>query len=226
MFSTHDDPAKSKSKALFVVGPRCANVSPPSALILNGKELPWVSRCDHLGHTLTIEGTMSQDCVEKRAAFIDSAVKVKETFHFAHPIERISAVQTYCTSFYDSNLWRLRSPEVEGIYASWRTHVKLSWDLPRNCHNYFISHVLAPHVWSVKSSLLSKFHNFFLGLLCSDTHEVSVMARIASRDIRSNFGSNVRLLHDETGLDPWVTTPMEMKCKLREMSISEIPEGA
>ena len=167
---------------------------------------------------------MSQDCVEKRAAFIDSSVKVKESFHFAHPMEKISAVQKYNTSFYDSSLWRLRSQEVEGIYASWRTHIKLSWDLPRNCHSFFIPHVLAPHVWSVKTSVLSKFHNFFLGLLNCDAYEVSVMARLAARDIRSNLGSNVRLLQEETGLDPWVTTPQEMKSKLRELSIPEIPE--
>ena len=51
------------------------------------------------------------------------------------------------------------------------------------------------------------------------------MARLASRDIRSDFGSNVKLLQEETGLDPWVSTPLEMKRKLRELSIPDIPEG-
>ena len=51
-FSTHPEPSKSKSKAMHVVGPR-QTVDPPAPLVLCGADLPWVPRCDHLGHTLT-----------------------------------------------------------------------------------------------------------------------------------------------------------------------------
>ena len=71
-FSTNLDPKKSKSKALYVVGRRGSGTPLPLPLILSGKELPWVDKCDHLGHTLTTDGKMDQDCREKRAAFCGS----------------------------------------------------------------------------------------------------------------------------------------------------------
>ena len=39
---------------------------------------------------------------------------------------------------YGSNLWDIRSKSAEMVYASWRTNIKLVWDLPRQTKNYFI----------------------------------------------------------------------------------------
>ena len=223
MFSTHPVPAKSKSKAMHVVGQRCLNTPPPSPLVLCGKELPWVKRCEHLGHVLTSDGSMTQDCREKRAAFIDEAVKMREMFSFAHPVERITAVEKHCTALHGSNLWRLDSPAVESLFSSWRTNIKLTWEVPRNCRTFFVDHVLAPHVWSLKASLLGRFHSFFSSLLRSDSLEVQVMANLAARDLRTSLGSNVRLLLDITGLDPWTTPVTTMKDALRNSLTAEIP---
>ena len=127
-FSTHVDPKKSKSKSMLVTGhkQKCTEVLP---LVLCGENLPWVDRCDHLGHILTSSGSMEDDCLQKRADFIDSAVKVKESFSFAHPKEVLNAVQKYCTSFHGSNLFDLRGSTAQMIYASWQTNVKWTWDL-------------------------------------------------------------------------------------------------
>ena len=76
MFSTNADPKKSKSKALYVVGPRGATLPRPVPLQLCGRPLPWVERADHLGHVLHQDGTMDHDCLQKRAQFIDASVKI------------------------------------------------------------------------------------------------------------------------------------------------------
>ena len=110
---------------------------------------------EHLGHSLTADGSMQQDCKEKRASFIDGAVKIRETFSFAHPSEIIFAVDKYCCSFYGSNLYDLRSESVKRLVAAWRTNVKLSWDVDRSCHNYFLSSVLAQGYRTLLASLLS-----------------------------------------------------------------------
>ena len=223
-FSTHPEPRKSKSKAMFVVGKVAGVVSPPAPLHLCGQELPWVSRCEHLGVTLTINGTLEQDCREKRASFIDNSVKIRESFSFAHPLEMITAVEKYCNSFYGSNLWCFDSPEVESIFSAWRTNIKLCWNIPRWSHNYFIDTNLAPHLWPLKSNLLSRFFSFFLSLLNSDSTEVQVVARLAARDLRSNVGSNLSLIKDISGLDPWETTANAMKSRLRQVLVSLAPE--
>ena len=84
MFSTDPNPDKSKSKAVYVTGPRGGGMKKPVPLLLCGQPLPWVARADHLGHALSEDGTMRQDAREKRARFIDLSVKIRETFVRGH----------------------------------------------------------------------------------------------------------------------------------------------
>ena len=149
-FSTHPEPSKSKSKAMHVVGPRQA-ADPPAPLTLCGAHLPWVTRCDHLGCTLTSDGLMDQDCREKRAQFIDNTVKIREMFSFAHPSEILLAIDKYCCSFYGSSIWCLQSPAVESLCSAWRTSVKLAWNADHACHGYFISSVMSPGSRPIKT---------------------------------------------------------------------------
>ena len=60
-FSTDDNPMKSKSKAMYVTGSSSRSKEVPANLVLCGKQLPWVDRVTHLGHTLTCDGKMNQD---------------------------------------------------------------------------------------------------------------------------------------------------------------------
>ena len=84
--------------------------------------------------------------------------------------------------------------------------------------------LLAPEVPPIRSTLLSKFHGFFLSLLHSPSKEVSVLARLAARDIRTVFGSNVKLLQEVSGLDPWEAGKWEMKRALQYVEWREVPE--
>ena len=79
-----------------MVGPKSSNNVKPEPLILCDTALPFVEKCDHLGHTLSSDCTMEQDSKEKRAAFIDKSVKIREMFSFAHPSEQILAMEKYC----------------------------------------------------------------------------------------------------------------------------------
>ena len=213
-FSTNEDPKKSKSKALYVVGPRGAALRRPLPLQLCGRPLPWVERAEHLGHALHQDGTMVQDSKEKRAQYIDNSVKIREGFSFAHPSEQITATEKYCTAAYGSNLWDLGSLEGKMLVNAWRTGHKLAWDVPRSCHTYLVQEVLAPHVSSLQASLLSRHVGFFRGLLTSPSNEVTVVAMLAARDLRSNLGSNLALVKEVTGLDPWVAGRGQLRTAL------------
>ena len=50
------------------------------------------------------------------------------------------------------------------------------------------------------------------------------MARLAARDIRSSVGINLALLRRETGLDPWVASPGQLKAALLSSSMVEVPD--
>ena len=166
---------------------------------------------------------MDSDCRRRRGEFIDSSVKIREMFSFAYPCEVITAIEKHCCSFYGSNLYDMRSPAVQSLCAAWRTAIKLSWNVDRASHSYFIPAILAPGLRPLQASLLSRFHNFFLSTLESPSLEVQVMSRLSGRDLRSNFGSNLRLIVEKTGLDPWEVNNKSIKEKLSAAETSHIP---
>ena len=118
-------------------------------------------------------------------------------------LQIVSAVQKYSTAFYGSNLYALRSDTASQLFGSWRTCVKLIWDLPRGCRNYFLDTVLAKDVIPPDVSLMTRFVTFFHSLVNSPSTEVSVLCRLSARDIRTNIGMNLDAIRKETGLDPW-----------------------
>ena len=131
-------------------------------------------------------------------------VKTREFFDFAHPAEILIATQKYSSAHYGSCLWSLRGHAADMLYASWRTHVKLSWNLPRQCKTFFVSELLAPGVTQPNVFLMTRFLTFFHSLLDSGSIEVQTLARLAARDLRTNVGSNLDHIRRETNLDPWI----------------------
>jgi hypothetical protein len=167
---------------------------------------------------------MAQDCREKRAQLIDSSVKIREGFGFAHPAEQITAVDKYCSAAYGSNLWDLGSREAVMLTNAWRTGHKLAWEVPRACRTFLVQEVLAPHVTSLQASLLHRAVGFFRGLLASPSHEVTVVALLAARDLRSSLGSNLALVREATGLDPWEAGRGELRAALEAADRAPVPQ--
>ena len=213
MFSTDPDPKKSKSKCILVCGTK-KNLAKPAPLTLCGSELPWVSSANHLGHELHESGNMEYDSNIKKAMFIDKSVEVRETFSFASPVEVLFAMKIYCCSFYGSMLWDLRGPGATQVYNAWSTAVKLTWCVPRGTRTYLVQKVLSAGLTTAKVDVLSRYANFFRSLRLSPCHEVMVMANLAGRDIRTTTGSNLKLLEEASGLDPWVFCSTRLKEEL------------
>ena len=74
------------------------------------------------------DGLTVKACREKWAQLIDSYVKIRESFAFAHPTEQILVVSKYCSAVYGSNLWDLESREAHIFTKAWKTGHKLAWD--------------------------------------------------------------------------------------------------
>ena len=91
-FSTDPNPAKSKSKCIFMSGH--LKVAKPVNLQLYGVDLPWVKTATHLGNELSSDCTMEEDIKCKRGAFIGRSTEVSEMFGFARPNQILQAVKT------------------------------------------------------------------------------------------------------------------------------------
>ena len=124
-FSTDPDPAKSKSKCIFMQGHM--RQPKPVNLQLYGVDLPWVRTATHLGHELSENCNMEEDMKCKRGEFIDNSTGVREAFSFAQPNQILEAVRTYCCSLYGAMTWSLFTEKAKQVFNTWSTCVKLAW---------------------------------------------------------------------------------------------------
>ena len=172
----------------------------PDPVQLDGKDLPWVERGDHLGHTLHQMTNMDKDCQRARAKFINKTVEIREQLFFAKPEQIMQAVQLLCTDGYGSMLWNLGSNSAEQFFKSWNTCVKLVFGVPRSTFTYLVEGHLAASYTSLRNQILSRYSGFFRSLLHSPSKEVRLLSRLVSSDPRSSTCLNLRYLSNLTGL--------------------------
>ena len=219
-FSTDPNPALSKSKCIYM----CGHMDPvyPLPLKLGDHELPWVVHATHLGHELHQVCNMEYDISVKRAQFIESSVKIQETFSFARPDEVMEAVKTYAGHWYGSMLWDLFGIKAEQLYRSWSTCAKVVWGVPRSTHTYLVDNLLLAKFLSVKQQLVGRFINFVRRLMNSSSPEVCVVANMVARCARSTTGKNLKNIERETGMDPWTNQSWSVQQAIQRR---EVPGG-
>ena len=142
VYSTDQNPSKSKTKCVFFCG-KVKNVQYPAPVQLNGHDLPWVTSADHLGHTLHQSCILDQDAKIKRAKYINKTCEIRNTLSWADPHQILKAGDIYCGDHYGSNLWLLTSKAADSYFKSWNTFVKLSWGVPVNTHTNLFENVFA-----------------------------------------------------------------------------------
>ena len=179
----------------------------PAPLQLNAKDLPWVVSATHLGHEIHQSGLMDHDTRVKRALFIDSSIEVRESFHFANPIQVLQAVQLYCLHYYGSMLWDFSSERTWQFCRAWQTCVKLVFDVPRSTHTYLVDQYFSTQFLPIRTELFSRFSNFTKNLKKSESFEVRCLIQISEKDLKSTTAWNIYTIEREIGFDPLVTTP-------------------
>ena len=96
---------------------------------------------------------------------------------------------------------------------------KLAWNVPRATHTYFLDHLLGVGFCHTRVDLLTRYSKFFARLLKSASSEVTILANILRRDVRSTTGKNLWNLSVETGLDIWTVALGLVKAKLIEKTV-------
>ena len=200
LFSTDPDASKSKTKCVFMSGRK--KQDKPAPLMLYGRELPFVRNATHLGNELSEDGTMDMDNKEKTAAFITKSLEVREQFSFAHPMEVLRAVKIYCCDHYGSMLWDLQGDLANKYFNTWKTCIKLAWEVPRATHSYFLDY-LSGGLVTVRRDVIARYAGFYKSLLTSPCREVNILARMVAKDIRTTTARNLALLEKTTGGQTW-----------------------
>jgi hypothetical protein len=202
-FSTHVDPAKSKTKCVVFskVKDDRNNVAP---IILNGDPLPWVSSVKHLGNTLESDNSMRSDCLAKRGKFIGMVNSLLQEFHYVDSAVMVKLLSLYVTSFYGSNLWDLYSPEVKRIFSSWNVTIRNVFSLPWTTHRFLIEAVSC--TTHPKTMLCSRLVGFWETLKTCKKGSVRFLANLVYDDRRTMTGKTVTRIANDCGVERGMLT--------------------
>ena len=69
---------------------------------------------------------------------------------------------------------------------------------------------------SIRIKILASFVNFFKSLLNSKSPEVALVANLPGHDVSSTTGRILYKIGQETGLNPWMTSPTLVKMALQQ----------
>ena len=75
---------------------------------------------------------------------------------------------------------------------------------------------------SARTEILSRYVTFFQNLRSSVSFEVRVLANLASRDLMSTTGKNIRTVGEASGLNPWEVSSAKAKAALRTRELVEV----
>ena len=172
---------------------------------------------NHLGHLLHEDGTLDHDIRAKRGDFISRTVEIGDLFHFASPVEILTATDIYCADYYGSLAgWDLGGPAAQMFFNAWTTNVKLAWAVPRSTRTFLVQQVLALGLTSARTEVLARFIKFFSSLCSAPSHEVRTVVFLSARDRRSITGRNLAFIAKLLGEDPWTVDRNTVRLRLRE----------
>ena len=106
--------------------------------------------------------------------------------------------------------WDLYGERANQYFRTWNTCIKLSWEVPRDTHTYFVDNMLAEGLRSLSTNIKSRYVKYFQSLLKSKSEQVRLLAALVGRDAMSTTGKNLIMLQRETGLNPWVVSARQV----------------
>ena len=80
----------------------------------------------------------SDDICHRRGTFIGQVNNVLCYFSALNSPTKYRLFQSYCTSFYGCELWRLSDIRVQDFCTAWRKSVRKIWKLPFSTHCYLL----------------------------------------------------------------------------------------
>ena len=193
VFSTDANPSKSKTKCVYFCGSNKRDY--PPAIMLDKEALPWVEKVEHLGHILQQNLSMDADANRARGSFMSKASDIRDNLYFAHPDQKIHAIQLYCCNGYGSMLWDLKSSYAESYFKAWNVQARLAWRVPRETHTNLVEGFLCKDYYSLRKQILSRFSGFARGLSESPSKEIRFMFCLIKGDQRSVTAQNITYLN-------------------------------
>ena len=105
---------------------------------LQGVMLTWTDHIVHLGHILYPNLDDSCDIDARRHDFCSQVNYFIARFGHLTPALKIRLFQTYCQSFYGSQIWDLNYSKINTFNVSWCKAVRRSWFVSYRTHRFLL----------------------------------------------------------------------------------------
>ena len=161
-------------------------------LSINGEEVRWANECLHLGSYVNSALNDSADCAYKLSKFFGSVNKLKGNFGHLSPGVIVRLFNSYCCSYYGSQIWNISSRGVASICTNWNKAIRRLLHLPYTTHRYLLPSLIQSP--ALHCQLEKRFVNFFRSMVQSDNNIVSFISSHTYRNRTSPLGQNIAYL--------------------------------
>ena len=105
---------------------------------MNDVKLDNVQLVKHLGHILTSDLSDDKDILHQTSMYNRKANAVLSDFKHISGNLRVKIVQSYCSSFYGSQLWDLSNNCIDRLSISWRKTIRKALNIPVRTHSVYL----------------------------------------------------------------------------------------
>ena len=153
---------------------------------------------------------MDQDIDEKRGIFISNNYCLNQEFDYCTPDTRLRMLRLYNMHFTNCRLWSFQSEIFDKLCRSYNTNLRIVYDLPYNAHNWILERMSGGK--HARQQMMARFIKFVSSLSEHKSPAVSTLLDKLKNNVQSLVGSNLRLIHLETGVHvvPGLTKPQSL----------------
>ena len=127
---------------------------------------------------------------QKIARYIERNCSLSQEFHYAHPSTKISLNTIYNCHFSGSQVWNIFSPGSTQFESTYNRSLKIMADLPYQTHRYLMEPLAGTRHMKIK--LIKNYLDFIKRIKTSSKPVLRQLYSIASKDVRTVTGSNLR----------------------------------
>ena len=138
-------------------------------------------------------------------------------FQYAHPLQKLSSIQTYACAMFGSNLWNLYGPAACQVYKCWNISVRDAWGVSRLTRTYIVDNLLSGSLPPIRQPIIRRYVRFVQGLATITNPVLSTLSHWATKTVQSVTGLNMANIRQEFGLDPLLHGPSLFTVKNKEI---------
>ena len=158
-----------------------------------GKRLEWSDTVKHLGNIVNKDLDDLDDCKIKGGVFIGSVNKLLGNFGKLQPNIVYNLFNSYCCSFYGSQLWNPNSPGFRKCCINWNKATRRILCLPSRTHTWMLG-PLSDQL-HISTQLYIRSVKFIVCLLRSKNEIVHCIMNNAVSNAMSPLGNKIAFLH-------------------------------